>query len=197
MRSEGRRATAAPLRLLALADEAPPADPARIVSDNGVAAVVTLGDLEPESIAPLSGLAIPRLGVHGNHDAEGQLAALGIADLHLSRVEVGGWSFAGFEGCVRYGEGPHQYSQAEAAELARELPPADVLACHAPPAGIDDEPDDPAHAGFVALREWVERHRPKYLLHGHTQPDPRTRVRRFGDTEVVWVRGAAVVELRR
>lgn len=191
------RARSAPLRLLALADEAPRADPARIAVDNGVHAVVTLGDLEPESIASLAGLAIPLLGVHGNHDAEGQLGELGIADVHLARTEIGDWTFAGFEGCVRYRRGPHQYSQAEAASLARNLPPADVLLCHAPPAGIDDEPDDPAHTGFAALREWVERRRPRYLLHGHTQPDPRTRVHRFGDTEIIWVRGATVVELRR
>lgn len=194
LRNRGR---AARLRLLALADEPPPADPAEIAVDNGVAAVVTLGDLEPESIASLATLGLPRFGVHGNHDAEGELAALGVDDLHLARAELGGWSFAGFEGCVRYREGPHQYTQAEAAELARDLPPADVLLCHAPPAGIDDEPDDPAHTGFLALREWVERHRPRYLLHGHTHPDPRTRVHRFGATEVVWVRGAAVLELRR
>ena len=37
----------------------------------------------------------------------------------------------------------------------------------------------------------------RIVSHGHTTPDPRTRVRRLGDTEVVWVRGARVVELRR
>ena len=44
-------------------------------------------------------------------------------------------SFAGFEGCVRYGDGPHQYTQEEAAELARDLPAAGVLLCHCPPWG--------------------------------------------------------------
>jgi hypothetical protein len=29
---------------------------------------------------------------------------------------------------------------------------------------VNDDPDDPAHTGFRALRAWVERTRPRYLL---------------------------------
>jgi uncharacterized protein len=185
------------MRLLAFADEQPPVDATDLVASNQPDAVVTLGDLEPDWIASLAGLGLPRLGVHGNHDGECELTAAGVRDLHLSRAKVGGWSFAGFEGCVRYADGPHQYTQVEATELARRLPAADVLLCHCPPWGVNDDPNDPAHAGFVALREWVDRHQPRYLLHGHTTPDPRTRVHRLGHTEVIWVRGAATIVLRR
>jgi Icc-related predicted phosphoesterase len=184
------------LRLVAFADEPPPADAAAIVAANKPDAVLTLGDLERAAIASLAGVALPKLGVHGNHDEPGLLATLGIEDLHVKRMEIGGWSFAGFEGCVRYGAGPHQHTQEEAAELARRLPPADVLVCHAPPHGVNDEPDDPAHAGFAALRAYVDEHRPRYVLHGHTTPDPRRRMARLGDTQVLWIRGARVVELR-
>ena len=152
------------MRLLAFADEPPPADPAELVADNPTDAVITLGDLRPDWIASLGRLDLPRFGVHGNHDGEHELTALGINDLHLSRTQVGEWSFAGFEGCVRYGDGPHQYTQTEATRLARGLPAADVLLCHCPPWGVNDDPGDPAHAGFRALREWVERHEPRYLL---------------------------------
>lgn len=185
------------MRLLAFADEAPPVDAAELVAANHPDAVVTLGDLDPAWIASLEALDLPRLGVHGNHDGDDELATLGIRDVHLALERVGDWSFTGFEGSIRYGEGPHQYTQEEAAELARRLPAADVLLCHSPPEGVNDEPDDPAHVGFSALRAWVERHRPRYLLHGHTTPDPRRRLHRFGSTEVVWVRGVCVVELRR
>jgi Icc-related predicted phosphoesterase len=185
------------VRVLAFADEPPPREAAELVALNDPDLVVTLGDLEPNWIASLSTVDLPRIGVHGNHDGEGELPALGIRDLQLSRAEVGGWSFAGFEGCVRYEDGSHQYSQAEAAEMADRLPAADALICHCPPSGVNDEPDDPAHVGFEALRDWVERCEPRYLLHGHTTPDPRTRVDRLGATEVVWVRGVALIELRR
>ena len=183
------------MRLLAFADEPPPADAAELVADNPTDVVITLGDLRPDWIASLATLDLPRLGVHGNHDGEGELGPLGIRDLHLSRAQVGEWSFAGFEGCVRYGDGPHQYTQEEATELTRRLPAADVLLCHCPPWGVNDDPDDPAHAGFRALRDWVERHRPRYLLHGHTTPDPRTRKFSLGATKVVWVRGVAALDL--
>ncbi len=186
------------MRLLALADEPPPDDVAALAERNAVDAVVCLGDLEPAWIAPLAGLALPRLGVHGNHDAPDALAGAGVDDVDLRRVSAGGWSFTGFEGCVRFGRGgPYQRTQAEAAERARALPAADVLLCHCPPAGVNDEPDDPAHVGFAALGAWVAEHRPRYLLHGHTTPDPRTRTARLGATRVVWVRGARVVELAR
>jgi uncharacterized protein len=185
------------VRLLAFADEPPPVDAAEIVAQNPIDAVVTLGDLRPDWLASLATVDVPRFGVHGNHDGEDELPGLGIRDLHLSRAEPGEWSFAGFEGCVRYGDGPHQYTQDEAAALVQDLPPADVLLCHCPPAGVNDDPDDPAHVGFLALRSWVEQHRPRYLLHGHTTPDPRTRIDRLGPTKVVWVRKVASVELER
>ena len=185
------------MRLLALADAMPQADPAAVVARDPVDAVVTLGDLRPAWLGSLRDVGVPCLGVHGNHDAPGELGALGVEDLHLARAEVGGWSFAGFEGCVRYRDGPHQYTQEHAAALAERLPPADVLLCHCPPAGVNDEPDDPAHVGFAALRAWVERHEPRYVLHGHTTPDPRRRVQRLGPTRVVWVRGGRAVLLER
>jgi Icc-related predicted phosphoesterase len=185
------------MRVLAFADEAPPDDAAELVSRNAPDAVLTLGDLRPEWMATLESLDLPRLGVHGNHDPPDSLETVGVRDVHLCRADVAGWSFAGFEGCVRYRDGFHQYTQREAVRLARRLPAADVLLCHCPPQGVNDEPDDPAHVGFAALRGWVERHRPRYLLHGHTTPDPRRRTPRFGATEVIWVRGARVVELGR
>jgi Icc-related predicted phosphoesterase len=47
--------------------------------------------------------------------------------------------------------------------------------------------------GFTALREWVLEHRPRLLLHGHTQPGEL--LERLGDTRVVYVNGARIVEL--
>jgi uncharacterized protein len=181
------------MRVLALADQPPPVDPLALARANDVEAVVTLGDLEEVALRPLEGADLPVLGVKGNHDEGYALPGL---DLHLASAEVGGLVFAGFQGCVRYErDAPLQYTQREARRLVRKLPPADVLLTHCPPAGVNDEPGDRAHEGFEALRAWVERHRPRALLHGHTTPDPRHRVHTFGETRVVWVRGARVVEL--
>ena len=184
-----------------LADEPPQGDPAEFARRGSIDAVVTIGDLNAATLDPLDHLRLPKLGVHGNHDPPGTLMAGGVEDVHMRCIEVGGWTFAGFEGCVRYRSVPsgahHQRTQRQARRLVRKLPGADVLVTHCPPAGVNDEPDDPAHVGFEALNDWVAEHRPRYLLHGHTQPDPRTRVGRVGDTTVIWVRGARVVELAR
>jgi len=185
------------VRLLVVADAPPPATAAELVEGNRPDAVVTLGDLPADWMLELAELDVPRLGVHGNHDAEDQLQRSSVEDMHLRVAEVGGWTFAGFEGCVRFSPGPHQYTQEQALGLARSLPAAEVLLCHCPPAGVNDEPDDPAHTGFDGLAEWVRRHGPRYVLHGHTTPDPRHRTLRLGDTAVRWIRGAGVVELSR
>jgi Icc-related predicted phosphoesterase len=124
----------------------------------------------------------------------------GIDNLHLRRLEIeGGLSFCGFEGCVSYRRSGHRvgpsYTQKEARRLVRKLPPADVLACHCPPAGVNDDPSDHAHVGFEALRAWVHEHRPRWLLHGHVHPMPGSLVQRVGDTRVVFVSGIRLLEL--
>jgi len=181
-------------RLLVLADRPPRGDVLAWIDGNEPDAVVCCGDLDLAWIDALRDVALPKLGVYGNHDDD-YMAALGICDLHLRRLAVGDVTFAGFEGCVRYRPGPHQYTQEEARSLARALPPADVLVCHAPPAGVNDEPGDRAHEGFEALRDWVGEHAPRLVLHGHTHPRPGGGVRRVGETRVVHVAGARVVEL--
>jgi uncharacterized protein len=184
------------VRVLALADKPPPLDPALMAEQLRVDAVVCLGDLDRAWIESLAGLRLPRVGVHGNHDPPGLLPEIEVDDLHGRRTSLGGLTVAGFEGCVRYGAGgPHQYTQRKAAKLARRLPVAEVLICHCPPLGINDDPDDPAHVGFEGLLEWVERHRPRHLLHGHTHPVAGRAVTRFGATRVHWIQGARVVQL--
>jgi Icc-related predicted phosphoesterase len=185
------------VRVLALADKRPPMDPALMAQQMGAQAVLLLGDLDLAWIETLRALGLPKLGVHGNHDTEHLLREVEVDDLHLRRTSLGGMTFAGFEGCVQYGGGPHHYhyTQRKASRLAKRLPAADVLLCHCPPRGVNDDPDDPAHIGWDALRDWVLEHRPRWLLHGHVHPVPVGLTERVGDTRVVYVNGARVLEL--
>jgi uncharacterized protein len=185
------------MRVLALADKRPLIDPATMARQKHVDAVFCLGDLDRAWIESLMVLDIPRLGVHGNHDPEHVLRELEIEDMHLLRTQIGGGlTVAGFEGCVRYQRhAVHQYTQREASKLARRLPAADILLCHCPPLGINDDPDDPAHVGFEGLRDWVDRHQPRHVLHGHTHPLPGRVVGRYGDTKVHYISGARLLEL--
>lgn len=189
------------MRVLALADRPFHADVAKLASRCDVEAIVTLGDLQPSWLETLDKVCLPKLGVYGNHDDEPYMTWFGIDDVHVNRIDLdNGVSFSGFEGCVSYRRsgtakvGP-SYTQRQAKKLVRKLPPADVLLCHCPPRGVNDDPDDPAHIGFDALRPWVLKHQPRWLLHGHTHPAPGTLLKRIGDTRVVYVNGARVVDL--
>jgi uncharacterized protein len=189
------------LRLLALADRPFHADVDVLAAQHRVDAIVCLGDLQPSWLETLDRVHLPKLGVYGNHDDEPYMEWFGIEDLHMRRIELdAGPSFAGFEGCVTYRRegrakvGP-TYSQRQARRLIRRLPPADVLLCHCPPRGVNDDEDDPAHVGFDALRDWVDEHRPRLLLHGHTHPQPGRIATQVGDTRVAYVNGTRVVEL--
>jgi Icc-related predicted phosphoesterase len=185
------------MRVLALADKRPIVDPATLARQQKVDAVFCLGDLDRAWIESLMSLDVPRFGVHGNHDPEDLLRDLEVEDLHLRRTQVGGLTVSGFEGCVRYGQNTlHQYTQREASKLARRLPAADVLICHCPPLGINDDPEDPSHIGFAGLRDWVDEHRPRHLLHGHVHPLHGQVMTRHADTRVHWISGSRVLDLR-
>lgn len=182
------------MRLLAVADSAPHLPLAALVEAHRPDVVALLGDLEPDWLDQLGRFDLPVLGVYGNHDDGRYLDAANTTNLHLASVTIDGVAFAGFEGCVRYKKRGTklQYTQAEASRLARRLPPADVLLAHAPPAGIHEEPDDRAHEGFTALRDYIDRVRPGLVLHGHTPPPPRGTSHIDG-TRVVHVVGARLV----
>jgi uncharacterized protein len=188
------------VRLLALADRPFHADPAMLAAQHDVDAVVCLGDLQPSWLETLDRVTLPKLGVYGNHDDEPYMDWFGVDNVHMRQIELdGGLSVCGFEGCVTYrrscGKVGPSCSQREARRLLRKLPPADLLLCHCPPYGINDDPEDPVHTGFTALREWVLEHRPRMLLHGHTYPRPCALDTRLGDTRVVYVNGAQIVEI--
>jgi len=86
---------------------------------------------------------------------------------------------AGLEGSMRYNNKPNfQYTEREMAWKVWQLVPAlmmnkllygrylDILITHAPPRGIHDR-DDRCHQGFAAFVSFMDRFRPRYLIHGH------------------------------
>lgn len=184
------------MRILALADAPPHAPVPELAESSGAELILVLGDLEPAWADGLERVGLPKLGVRGNHDGESLLADLGVEELQLRSVELGGLSFCGFGGSPRYSlRGGNEWTEEEAEQLLSVLPRADVLLTHSPPAGVNDEPSDRAHRGSPALRDWVERHRPAWLLHGHTHPHPTRMVHQLGDTRIAYVRGALVLDL--
>lgn len=182
------------MKALVVADRRPDEPLEHLLAREQPEIVLTLGDLYSHDLAALASFAGPKLGVYGNHCTPGYMTRLGIENLHLRRLKIAGLVFGGIEGCVRYKpHGGHQYTQAEADQMLAGFLPVDIMVCHCPPQGVNDDPDDPAHVGFQALRRYLDESQPKMLLHGHTYP--RQPLERVGETRIVYVSGAAVVQI--
>lgn len=160
-------------------------------------------------------LGKPVFFVRGNHDAEIEYSQKGdrrkpwgAVDLHARQMEFQGLLMAGFQGSLRYRKGPFMYTQADMWNMVLAMTPRllwnrivhgralDLLATHAPPWGVHDQPD-PAHQGFKAFRWLLKVFRPSYHFHGHvhvyTDKNPiRTR---FEDTWVINTYGYLESEL--
>jgi len=186
--------------------------------------VVACGDLPFEYLAHLAdGLDAPLVFVPGNHDADvsgyresrnGLILRAGLpaqppwpagaVNVDGAVVDVAGLRIAGLGGCVRYGDGPNQYSQRQQRHRARRLVAAarwrrwrdgigvDVVLTHAPPLGVGDGNDEPHH-GFRAHRDLVARLHPPLLLHGHVDRDGADRC--LGSTVVRNVVGRHVFDV--
>ena len=130
-------------------------------------------------------------------DARDPVGPLGGTNVDGRIEDVAGIGVAGLGGSLRYRDGPNQYTQKEMRGRVRRLGRraavrglrgcrgVDVLLTHAPPLGVGDE-DDPAHRGFEAFLQLVERLSPRLLIHGHIHPYGKAKPdRQLGTTTVV------------
>ncbi len=180
--------------------------------------VLSCGDLPYEYLEYIvTRLGKPLFYVRGNHAPGGQGLVCegsgfqkdpeGCVDLHRRVITYRGLRIAGLDGCVRYKEGPYQYTQGQMRRFVLGMVPrllvnrwrhgrgVDILVTHASPWGIHDGPD-PAHRGFRVLLWFMERFRPRYVVHGHVHlyrgEVQRTRYR---DTTVINAYGFQFIEI--
>lgn len=132
-----------------------------------------------EALALLQTLPVPVLAVVGNMDDAGAVAVMrrhGALLEGAARV-IGGVTFAGPD-----------------AELS-----CDVLVVHEPPLGVLDAVRSGQRIGSSAVREQIQRLRPRVLTCGHVHESPG--IERIGDTIVVnctmgdGVTGGALIEV--
>ncbi|MCU4184364.1 hypothetical protein K6U06_08325 [Acidiferrimicrobium sp. IK] len=120
-------------------------------------------------------------------------------------VESCGLRIAGLGGCLRYRDGPNQYTQAQQRRRGRRLvrrarwghlrrQPVDLVLAHAAPRGLGDG-DDAPHVGFDALHHLARALRPRLLLHGHVAPAPGGGDHWIGATRVVNVFGSRILQV--
>ena len=186
------------MKILALSDEECPAlydyyVPGRLAEYD---LIISCGDLNPKYLSFIVTMArVPVLYVHGNHDdGYSRVPPEGCDCIDDQLIVYKGVRILGLGGCKKYRDGRHQYTEKEMKKRIRKLrwklwrhKGVDIVVTHAPPAGIGDG-DDPAHQGFEALVEFINKYKPKYLLHGHMHLNygqDQTRVRECGNTQVI------------
>lgn len=165
------------MKILALSDEECSAlweyyIPGRL---DGYDLILACGDLKAEYLSFIVTMArCPVLYVPGNHDTGYEKKPpLGCDPLDDHFVVYNGVRILGLGGCRRYRPGPHQYTDAQMRRRIRKLwlqlwlyKGVDIVVTHAAPAGLGDG-EDPAHWGFDALRDLLDKYHPRYLVHGH------------------------------
>ena len=165
------------MKLLIVSDEEEPAlwdyyQPGRLKDYD---LIISCGDLKAKYLSFLVTMAkCPVLYVHGNHDTTYDHAppeGCDCIDDHI--VTYNGVRILGLGGCRKYHPGPHQYTEKEMRRRIRKLrfplwrsKGVDIVVTHAAPAGLGDA-EDPAHRGFEAFRELLDKYRPSHLIHGH------------------------------
>lgn len=158
--------------------------------------IISCGDLKPSYLSFIVSVArAPVLYVHGNHDARYEQTPPEGCDCIEDKIAVfKGLRILGLGGSQRYHPGPHQYTEHEMRRRIRRLwwklrryDGVDILVTHAPPEGVGDS-DDFAHRGFGAFLSFMDKYRPKYLLHGHVHTNyshDSVRKLQYGDTQVI------------
>ena len=137
--------------------------------------IISCGDLKAKYLSFLVTMArCPLIYVHGNHDTDYVKEPPDGCDCIEDQLIVyNGIRILGLGGCRRYNSKQHQYTEAQMRRRIRKLrwklwraKGVDIVVTHAPPEDLGDA-DDPAHWGFAALRELLDKYHPSYLVHGH------------------------------
>lgn len=188
--------------------------------------VVACGDLPFDYLEFIvTMLNVPLLFVPGNHDPDlarplskpllepnpdeiEPVGPEGCINVDCRIVDAGGLRVAGLGGSMLYNNGPNQYTERQMKRRALRLElrararrlrdgrGVDLLVTHAPPLGVGDEPDDPAHRGFDAFHRLVDKLAPQILIHGHVHPyGERGADQRIGETGIINAISSRMVEL--
>lgn len=196
------------MKILAVSDEESPYlwEPGAAQKLKAYDLILSCGDLKSDYLSFLVTVAkCPVLYVHGNHDGHYENRPPEGCDCIEDKLVVyNGVRILGLGGSIRYRPGPHQYTDRQMRRRIRKLRLAlwrsggvDIVVTHAPPRGIGDA-EDPAHRGFSALRDLLDKYKPSHLLHGHVHLSygaDTTRLRQYGDTAVINTSERYVLEL--
>lgn len=168
--------------------------------------IVSCGDLKPEYLSFLVTMGrAPVVYVHGNHDEYyATRPPEGCVCIEDTVFRYGDLRLVGLGGSYRYSGGCHQYTERQMRGRIRKLgfrlwrsKGVDIVVTHAPVRDYGDDRDLP-HRGFEAFWKILEKHKPRYLFHGHVHMNyghDRARIHCYGETELINGYERYVVEL--
>ena len=186
------------MKLLLISDEESPAlwEHYRPEHLAGVDMILSAGDLRAEYLSFLVTMANrPLLYIPGNHDGAYMKAPPeGCECVDDRLVTVNGLRILGLGGCLKYNNGPYQYTEWQMRRRVLRLWPrltyaggVDIVLTHAPVRGHGDM-ENVTHRGFEAFLPLLDTFRPKYLIHGHVhlryQPC-QGRIQHYGGTTII------------
>lgn len=163
---------------------------------NGYSLMLSCGDLKASYLSFLVTMGRARLlYVHGNHDTGyDRNPPEGCECIDDKLVVVNGLRILGLGGSLAYNGGKHQYTEQQmrmriwkAGWAVRRAGGVDIVLTHAPPRGVGDA-GDLAHMGFEAFLPFLDKYRPKYLVHGHVHMNYGRNIPRcieYGQTKVI------------
>ncbi len=157
--------------------------------------IVACGDLPPEYLSELSTVYdVPLFYIVGNHDIRHNTQPVGCVEITGRIIHHKGTSFLGFSGSRWYNGNPNQFHEHEMRSQIRRLwfqlwrlKRLDVVITHAPPRRIHDA-EDRCHKGFNCYHALINRHSPRYFIHGHIHRQfekESDRITMVGETAVV------------
>ena len=175
---------------------------------DGIDLIISCGDLSRSYLEFLVTLGnCPLLYVCGNHDDT-------FADHPPERCiciegtvfRYRGIRFAGFGGSYRYRpDGLYMYTEKQMARRIRKLwwkirknKGVDILVTHAPAFGLGDL-DTLQHRGFRCFLKFMEKYKPRYMLHGHVHRNYGFKIpitQRYLDTTIINACGAYLLDLQ-
>lgn len=147
----------------------------------GVDLIISCGDLKSEYLSFLiTMIKAPLFYVHGNHDHNYEKKPPEGCDCIEDKLVVfKGLRILGLGGSLKYNNHPthsrppYQFTEKQMAKRIRKLRwqlrrkgGCDILVTHAPVYGINDG-KDACHTGFKCFLPFLEKYKPKYMIHGH------------------------------
>ncbi len=175
-----------------------------------ISLVISTGDLPFDYYDFIvSNLNVPLFYVFGNHTNPEDEKIEYFTNLDNKVKKFNNILIAGLEGSRRYNRGAHQYTENEMKFKILRLAPKlyynklrygrylDILVTHAPPYGFGIK-TDPCHRGFNAYLDFIEKYKPKYLIHGHIHIYDRNayKIRSYKGTKIINAYNYRIINIR-